>query len=63
MWTFENVTSTMFNNWKLSAEEYLRDYFNSNQNTLIFETDNDNAGNNNITIGYEEYINKVEISL
>ena len=51
----------MFNKWNLNAAEYLKYFLISNNNNMVFETKE--PGHNNITIGYEEYINKVAISL
>ena len=39
MYYFENVTSTMYNSWNLSAEEYLNDYLPSYNALMVLETD------------------------
>ena len=61
MFHFDKVNKTMYNNWFLDAKEYLADFLTSGNLIMVWETKD--AGHNNITIGYEEYINRVGISL
>ena len=61
MFQIQEVNATSYNSWKLDAKEYLRDFLTSNNIIMVWETKD--AGHNNITIGYEEYLNRVGISL
>ena len=61
MFHSEIVNHSSFLNWSLDAYNYLNNFLISDNNVNVFETKN--AGHNNITIGYEEYINPITVTL
>ena len=60
MFSSEHVNATVYNNWNLTDTEYLK-FLVSDNNVIVFSTSN--AGYNNMTIGYEEYVNSVRVNL
>ena len=61
MFHTEVVNNTVFKGWDFGELNYLKYFLISDNNVNVFKTKN--AGHNNITIGREEYINKVSVTL